>query len=71
MQGKKRLEVFQPAGKKTETGKIEFSQQRKTLKVPALVLLSSLAALIASIFFYCRNAGSDGLMTCLLELIGF
>ncbi|MBI5739762.1 MAG: AAA family ATPase [Nitrospirae bacterium] len=62
--------VFQPAKKTAAAGKADFPREGRTLKVPALVLLSSLAALIAGLFFYCRGIGSDGLMTCMLELIG-
>jgi general secretion pathway protein A len=41
------------------------------LKKPLLFLLSSVAALILSIFFYCQRSVSPGSMTCILELIGF
>lgn len=44
---------------------------RESLKKPLLFLLSSVAALILSIFFYCQRAVSHEPMTCLLELIGF
>ncbi len=44
---------------------------QKSLKIPMLLLSSSIVALVISIFFYCNRSGSPDLVSCLLELIGF
>jgi MSHA biogenesis protein MshM len=44
---------------------------QKGLKRPAVFLLLCMAALILGIFLYCQRSGSSGVMSCLLELIGF
>ncbi|MDH4027849.1 MAG: AAA family ATPase [Nitrospirota bacterium] len=43
---------------------------RKGLKRPALFLVISAAALVLSIAFYCQRSDTDGIMSCILELIG-
>ena len=52
-------------------GLFKSKKDREDLKKPLLFLLSSVAALILSIFFYCQRSVSPGSMTCILELIGF
>jgi MSHA biogenesis protein MshM len=46
-------------------------EDKKSRKVPVLIISLSIAALILSFFFYCQRSGSTDAMTCLLELIGF
>ncbi|RJQ51916.1 MAG: secretion system protein E [Nitrospiraceae bacterium] len=70
-QAGKRTEAFQSPRRALDIGAISFSKERKSLKVPALVLLSSVAALVLSIFFFCQKSQSYDLPACLMELIGF
>jgi hypothetical protein len=67
----KRPEVFQPVKSIQQAGTINFSVSQKTLKMPILLLLSSIIALVLSIFLFCQRSGSSDLISCLMELIGF
>ncbi len=67
----KHPEVFQPVKSIQQAGTINFSVSQKTLKMPILLLLSSIIAFVLSIFLFCQRSGSSGLISCLLELIGF
>ena len=44
---------------------------QKSLKIPVIFLISSIVALVLSIYLYCDKAGSSDLFTCLQELISF
>ena len=46
-------------------------KEQKGLKIPVLLLLLSIAALLSSIFFYCRRSGSSDPIACLQEFIRF
>jgi len=45
--------------------------EQKGIKVPILLLVISIMALVFSILFYCERSASSDLMTCLPELIAF
>ena len=44
-------------------------EPEKNLKAPVFFLLLSIAALTASVFFYCDRTGSSDLISCIQELI--
>ncbi len=49
---------------------IDLEKKEKGVKGPAVLLIISIATLIGSIFFYCQQAGSSGLISCILDLLG-
>lgn len=49
---------------------IDLETEKKGIKGPVVVLTISIVALIGSIFFYCQQAGSSGLTSCMLDLLG-
>ena len=49
---------------------IDPEKKEKGVKGPAVLLIISIATLIGSIFFYCQQAGSSGLTSCILDLLG-
>jgi MSHA biogenesis protein MshM len=63
--------VFQQSRTLLQTGTVNFSVNQKKIKMPLLLLLSSVITLVLSILFFCWRSGSPDLMSCLLELIGF
>ncbi|MBX3616026.1 ExeA family protein [Nitrosomonas sp.] len=48
---------------------IKAKYEQKNLKVPAIVLLSSMVAFASSVFFFCHRSDYAGLLECLLELV--
>jgi general secretion pathway protein A len=68
-------ENLQPTWKNYQTtyalSETDQEADGKKLRMPVLLLLLSLTALILSILFYCQKSGSPDLMTCLQELISF
>lgn len=67
----KQIERSEPAEEQAKSGVIKSEEDQKKLKLPVWLLLISIAALIASIFFYCQRAGSPDLMNCLMDLMGY
>jgi len=49
---------------------IDLEVEEKGIKGPAMLLIVSIATLIGSIFFYCQQAKSPGLISCILDLLG-
>ncbi len=64
-------ETFQPAETKPEISTAVHREAEKELKTPVALFLFSVAALILSLFFYCRRAGSLEPAACFSRLIGF
>ena len=64
-------EASQSTTKESGIGFFRYGKDQKDLKMPLLFLFLSIAALILSVFFYCRISGSPESMTCLRGLIGF
>ena len=62
--------TLQSAQKVSKTGLFISKIDQEGLKIPILLLLLSLTALILSIFFYCQRSESEP-MPCLYKLIGF
>ncbi len=62
--------TLQSAQKVSKTGLFISKINQEGLKIPVLLLLLSLTALILSIFFYCQRSESEP-MPCLYKLIGF
>lgn len=48
---------------------IKAKYEQKSLKVPAIVLVSSMIVFISSIFFFCHRSDATGLLGCLMELV--
>lgn len=48
---------------------IKAKYEQKSLKIPMIVLLSSMIAFISSIFFFCHRSDSAGLLECLMEIV--
>ncbi|OQW38897.1 MAG: secretion system protein E [Proteobacteria bacterium SG_bin4] len=48
---------------------IKAKYEQKSLKAPAIVLISSMIAFISSIFFFCHRSDATGLLGCLMELV--
>ncbi len=63
--------LSQPVQSRGETGISLPETDIKNLKIPVIFLTISIIAFVLSIYSYCDKAGSSGLLTCLLELIGF
>jgi general secretion pathway protein A len=63
--------LSQPVQSRGETGISLPETDIKNLKIPVIFLTISIIAFVLSIYSYCDKAGSSGLFTCLLELIGF
>ncbi len=62
--------TLQSAQKVSKTGLFISKIDQEGLKIPILLLLLSLTALILSIFFYCQRSESEPI-PCLYKLIGF
>lgn len=48
---------------------IKAKYEQKSLKTPAIVLVSSMIAFISSIFYFCHHSDAAGLFACLFELV--
>lgn len=48
---------------------IKAKYEQKSLKIPMIVLLSSMIAFVSSIFFFCHRSDSVGLLGCLMEIV--
>jgi len=64
-------EIFQPVQTKPVISSPASGATEKGLRAPVVLFLFSVAALILSLFFYCRRAGSLEPATCFSKLIGF
>ena len=67
----KQPERAYPANEESKIKVVVSEEDRKNLKMPVWLLLTSIVVLIASIFFYCQRAGSPDLIACLIDLISF
>jgi general secretion pathway protein A len=67
----KQPERAYPAKEESKIKVVVSEEDRKNLKMPVWLLLTSIVVLIASIFFYCQRAGSPDLIACLIDLISF
>jgi type II secretory pathway predicted ATPase ExeA len=57
-------QIFQPAPQR------DLGIEEKGMKGPAMLLITSIATLIGSFYFYCQQAKSTGLISCILDLLG-
>ncbi len=48
----------------------DLESEKKGIKGPVIVLVLSVAACIGSMFFYCKQAGSYNLTSCITDLLG-
>ena len=66
-----RSETDQATQKISRFSFLKTRTAQKSLKRPVVFLWLFIAAIIVSIFLYCQRSDSTGLISCLLELIGF
>jgi general secretion pathway protein A len=62
--------AMQPLETLQSSHHFDLEKNEKGVKGPAVLLIISIATLIGSIFFYCKQAGSSGLTSCILDLLG-
>ena len=49
---------------------VALESEEKSMKGPVILLITSIATIIGSFYFYCQQAKSPGLMSCILDLLG-
>jgi general secretion pathway protein A len=49
---------------------IDLEAEEQGMKGPVILLIISIATLIGSFYFYCQQAKSPGLISCILDLLG-
>ncbi len=49
---------------------IDLEAEEKGMKGPVILIITSIATFIGSFYFYCQQAKSPGLISCILDLLG-